>query len=130
MRLYLSGFSKNHIGYTPDTLIVYNGKKRYEYDIQGTTDYSPSTLSTRTKGYLSILNEKKDDYFRLNKTGYSRLAKLLKDPATEVIISVYPVNNPPEEDVNSDIISETVGTLITDQNEEVSFRFFTEFYGY
>lgn len=130
MRLYLSGISKNGIGYTPDTLIIENGKKRYEYDIEGWTDYSSNGLNTRTKGDLKIHNAKKDDYLKLSSYHKKRLAALLSDPQSNITVSVYPQTTDDEDLVYSDIISETSGCLMID-NQEINFEHFaTEFYGF
>ena len=128
MRLYLSGISKLGIGYTPDTIIVNIDNKRYEYDIRGTTDYNPRTLSTRTKGDLAKRNDRKDDYFVMKRRGYKHLLKLLKNPRADVLISIYPVDESQYDDAPHDSLTDTVGTLWF-RNESVSFYFHTEFYG-
>ena len=127
MRLYLSGISKNGVGYTPDTLLIENKSKRYEYDINGTTDYSSNGLDTRTKGVLYIRNDRKDDYVTMTKRQEKKLLSLLRDPSSTIVISVYPQTN--QDAAIGDILSETIGTLLI-HNEEVSFRFDAEFYGF
>ena len=148
MRLYLSGISKNHIGYTPDTLIIENNGKHYEYDIgEGETDYSPDNLDSRTKG---ILNKRKDTddeecyadydelYGNLTEEDEHELLKLLADKESDIIVAVFP--RPEDTDmyenkryqklVNTDIITDTTGLLVLAAGEVEFSNFRTEFYGF
>lgn len=136
MRLYLSGNSKNNIGYTPDTLIICNNHKRYCYDINGTTDFSIDNFSCRTKGDLLI--EVKDNFKVMNNKQKQKLVDLLKDKESEIIVSIYPAtisiddNEAEMEKLGSDEVTDCEGTLrlsINDEELEVDFKFYTEFYG-
>ena len=131
MRLYLDATSKNGIGYTPDTLIVENNGKRYEYDIQGTTDYGYIDLATRTKGDLLIRNDRLDKYLELTNKGKQRLLDLLRDKSSTVIISIYPIpaDEPNTDLVYNDILDKGNGRLEFG-DDMVDFHFFTEFYGF
>ena len=130
MRLYLSALSKNHLGYTPDNIIVENSGKRYEYSIFGTTDYYLENLETRTKGDLQKQNEEQDDYLDLTKEEENELLDLLNDPNSTVIVSIYPVPQceDKEKELESDILTDCSGLLIIGERE-ASFKFSTEFYG-
>jgi hypothetical protein len=134
MRLYLSGDSKNKVGYTPDTLIIENGDKRYEYDIQGETDYDTESLSCRTKGEFFKRNDITDDYDELTEKEDKELLNLLKDKNSEVIIAIYPATMMCDNEdeifnrANDDEISNCSATLRLN-DKEVNFNFRTEFYG-
>ena len=134
MRLYLSGDSKNKVGYTPDTLIIENGDKRYEYDIQGETDYDTESLSCRTKGEFFKKNDITDDYDELTEKEDKELLNLLKDKNSEVIIAIYPATMMCDNEdeifnrANDDEIS-NCSAILRLNDKEVNFNFRTEFYG-
>jgi hypothetical protein len=133
MRLYLSGDSKNKVGYTPDTLIIENGE-RYEYDIQGETDYDTESLSCRTKGEFFKRNDITDDYDELTEKEDKELLNLLKDKNSEVIIAIYPATMMCDNEdeifnrANDDEIS-NCSAILRLNDKEVNFNFRTEFYG-
>lgn len=86
MRLYLDANSKNHIGYTPDFLIIENSGNTYIYDVQGEIDYDPTRLACRVKGDLFIEKEDEDginDYFELSEEDEKTLKSLLDDEKSE-----------------------------------------------
>lgn len=90
MRLSLYAKSKNKITYLPDTLIIKNGEKTYEYDIQGSDDYDLELLNCYVKGELYTMNEAINDYEPISNEDYDTVKDLLADPKSEVIIMVYP----------------------------------------
>lgn len=129
MRLYLSAESKNHIGYTPDTLIVEHKGRTFIYDIQGNVDYDKDGLNCRVKGILALRDDNLDDYVELNDQGYKDLAKMLSDPTTKVIVAIYPDSEFEHltEQLNTDEVN-GFGEFCYD-NESYAFEFNTEFYG-
>jgi len=126
MRLYLSAYSKKHIGYTPDTLMVRNQGVEYTYDIIGTTDYDIHCLCTRTKGNLEIRNEH-DEFEEMDINQIQNLMRMLRDDSSEVTISIYPVDEAAE-GLDEDELVDCSGRLEIGE-ETADFAFHTEFYG-
>lgn len=129
MRLYLNADSKNHIGYTPDTLIVKNQGNEYVYDIQGSVDYDKDGLNCRVKGILALRDDDLDDYIELDDQGYKKLAKMLCDPTTTVAIAIYPDSEFEHltEQLETDEVSGRGELCYND--DSYAFEFNTEFYG-
>lgn len=90
MRLSLSAKSKNEITYLPDTLIIKNGKKTYEYDIQGSDEYDTEQLDCYIKGELYVMDETTDDYEPIAAEEYDTVKDLLTNPKSKVTVMVYP----------------------------------------
>lgn len=90
MRLSLRAKSKNKITYLPDTLIIKNGKKTYEYDIQGSDEYDPEQLDCYIKGELYVMDEATDDYEPIAAGEYDTVKDLLANPRSKVTVMVYP----------------------------------------
>lgn len=127
MRLYLSGESKNQIGYTPDFIVI-NGN---HYDIQGDIDYDPTTLSCRVKGELFVAKE--DDYYPLDEKEEEKLLNLLNAEDSKFTIVIYPVDDNEEnfEKVRTDVLINCEGEIMIKLfGQEVSrkFTFETECY--
>ena len=129
MVLYLSALSKNHVGYTPDTLIVELENKHFEYDIQGWTDYDNDGLYCRTKGDLFIRNDK-DEFVDLNENDERELIEMLNDKNARVSVAIYPsmTDENDADTVNTDELTDCQGTLFI-REMEANFKFATEFYG-
>ena len=132
MRLYVSGISKNNIGYTPDMLCI-NGKNglRRDYDIQGDDDFDPNGFNCRVKGDLFIAHE--DDYFEMTDEQIEELVKLLQDKENEIIITVYPYDDSDDnlKLVGKDKLTNCSAKLCianSKQEFEVDFEFATECY--
>lgn len=90
MRLSLRAKSKNKITYLPDTLIIKNGKKTYEYDIQGSDEYDLEQLDCYVKGELYTMSEETQDYEPISDEEYDTVRDLLTSPKSKVIVMVYP----------------------------------------
>ena len=140
MRLYLSGYSKFNIGYTPDTLIIETKDgKHYVYDIQGDVDYDLDSLNCRVKGDLFLkveLADNYDDYLDCKTNNlYEQLLELLNDKENKVIVSIYPTpQNEENPNLNDDILTSCSGKLEVfiprlNESKEIDFDFTTEFYG-
>lgn len=128
MRLYLNAESANNITYTPDTLIVKLGKKKRFYDIQGWTDFDFNGLKTRTKG--SLMKRYKNDYVNMTTKDEIELANMLSDPKTEIVVSIYPVNEDVEFRCETDKLTNCYGNLeLNGFPDTIAFEFRTEFYG-
>lgn len=122
MRLYLQGKSKNKIGYTPDMLTINNGDDQHNYDIQGWTDYEPTDLNVRVKGEMYKTFEN-GDYEIMEEEDYKELFELIKDPKSEIIITV----SSESEEAENDELTDCEATLEYKDNT-VSFKFEAEYY--
>ena len=125
MKLYLSGDSKNKVGYTPDFIII-NGN---HYDIQGAIDYDSETLSCRVKGDLFVAKE--DDYYPLDEKEEEKLFNLLKSNDSKFSIVIYPVDDSEDEEnfekVKNDILINCEGEIfIKLLGQEISKKFVFE----
>ena len=134
MRLYLNATSKNKIGYTPDTLIVELGKKHYEYDVQGWTDYDDDGLQCRVKGELLKRDDSKDEYVEMTQHDKNELIRMLSNPRANVIVGIYPSSTQGDLDspvLREKILMDTVSGgcgLLEFANDYANFEFATECY--
>lgn len=121
MRLYLSGDSKNKIGYTPDFIVI----NENHYDIQGDIDYDSTTLSCRVKGELFVAKE--DDYYPLDEKEEEKLLNLLNAKDSKFTIVIYPVDDDKEnfEKVKTDVLTNCEGEIIIKLFGQVVSRKFT-----
>lgn len=125
MRLYLSGDSKNKVGYTPDFIII-NGN---HYDIQGAIDYDSETLNCRVKGDIFVAKE--DDYYPLDEKEEEKLLNLLNSNDSKFSIVIYPVDDSEDEEnfekVKNDILINCEGEIfIKLLGQEISKKFVFE----
>lgn len=136
MRLYVDTNQtkrKLTLSYTPDTLIVDN----ISYDIAGDIDVDTDEggMHCRVKGeILKIKNN--GDIIKLTKKSAERLITNLQDTTKTNIIAVYPFEDNDEwtdEQAYGDLCdldgTATLMINIAGQEQEVSFKFVTEFYG-
>ena len=138
MRLYISGNSKEKIGYVPDYLIIQNGSKEYQYSIEGECDYDIDNISCRTKGDLLKRNDELDEYISLNEEDEKEIIKLLKDKNSKITINLYPISPTGDDDskfyelVKKDVITDCSAELdlwINKKIVEIGFDFCPEFVG-
>lgn len=96
----------------------------------GITDFNSGMLNTRTKGDLMKRDENIGDYVKLTEQDRKQLISLLKNSDSDIRIAVYPIsedeNNP---NLNADYLTNCYGELYLNQEEPVTFKFKTEFYG-
>ncbi len=144
MRLYVSGNSKNNVGYTPDVLTINNGDLQYNYDIQGEIGFEEDTLDCCAKGdlFIQVQDAENDvaideDYRDMTIEDYHLLKKLLQDPESEIIITIYPVDDSETDEnlkkVETDRLTDCSAQLDyyipnEDKIETVNFKFVTECY--
>lgn len=136
MRLYLSATSKNHIGYTPDVLVIKTKRKTYEYDINGTVDFDYDGLDCRVKGDLEIRDSKTEEFREMNKAEEAKLLTLLSDLTKNkaIEINIYPAEDREEQEwvdlVENDELDEGSATLELNNGASIDFSFTPVFLGF
>lgn len=134
MILELKATSKLNQGYVPDWIRVelhdQTTKTTHELtmDITGETDYAPTTLQTRTKGWFAPWTyQNGDEFIELEDAPENQIAKYnqlfeeLIQKADTIVIGVYPVD-----DVNynpEDILTGGVGHYINADGWSMDFKF-------
>ena len=139
MRLDLSATSQKNIGYAPNTICIEftdneNNHHELTMDIQGASDYNPSTLNVLTKGelipWMHRLNGHISDLDELSEDKYEPYLQLFNEhlkTATKITIDIYAVDDEQEEDSYDDVLTNLTGSYeyVDDQykSHEIPFTF-------